>query len=86
MLFTSKWIYFTTGECKTAEDQYGNPAPYFRKHFFVEKPVEKATLSASALGVYKLYLNGKEVAGDYLSPGWVDYEKNCPNRTQSNGS
>lgn len=40
--------------------------------------MQKATLFASALGVFKIYLNGKSVAEDYLSPGWVDYNKKLP--------
>ena len=75
MLFKSKWITYETGEYKTSEDKYGNPSPYFRKTFSLDGEVKKATLFASALGVFKLYLNGKEVSNDYLSPGWVDYAK-----------
>lgn len=78
MLFDSKWIYYNTGEYKTADDKYGNPSPYFRKTFVIEKTVKKAILFASALGVYKLYMNGEEVSDDYLSPGWVDYSKRLP--------
>lgn len=78
MLFDSKWITYTTGAYKHSDDRYGNPSPYFRKTFSLKGSVKKATLFASALGVYKLYLNGKPVAGDYLSPGWVDYRKKLP--------
>ena len=75
MLFDCKWITYKTGEYKGANDKYGNPSPYFRKTFSLSGKVKKATLFASALGVFKLYLNGREVANDYLSPGWVDYAK-----------
>jgi len=78
MLFESMWIYYTTGEYKDANEKYGNPAPYFRKTFTLKDKVKKATLFASALGVYKLYLNGKPVGEDYLSPGWTDYRKRLP--------
>ena len=78
MLFESEWIYYTTGEYKSADDKYGNPSPYFRKTFTVEKKIKKATLFASALGVFKLYINGSEVSNDYLSPGWVNYRKKLP--------
>ena len=30
------------------------------------------------MGVFKIYVNGKTVADDYLSPGWVDYNKKMP--------
>ena len=80
MLFDSKWITYKTGEYRSADDKYGNPSPYFRKIFSLRGDVGivKATLFASALGVFKLYLNGEAVSGDYLSPGWVDYRKKLP--------
>lgn len=78
MHFNAKWITYTTGPYKSIEDRYGNPAPYFRKKFSLSGAVKKATLSASALGVYKIYVNGAAVAEDYLSPGWVDYNKKLP--------
>lgn len=78
MLLQSKWITYKTGEYKDMHAKYGNPSPYFRKSFECrEKPV-KATLQMSALGVYMAYINGKSVADDYLSPGWVDYAKKLP--------
>ncbi|HOW63931.1 MAG TPA: family 78 glycoside hydrolase catalytic domain [Verrucomicrobiota bacterium] len=51
------------------------PAPYFRKSFSVSKPVKRAMLFASALGVYEFHLNGQPVDHDVLSPGWTDYRK-----------
>ena len=54
------------------------PAPYFRKCFACKGKVKKAEILASALGVYKIYVNGKAVSDDYLSPGWVDYNKKLP--------
>ncbi len=78
MLLYSKWLTYETGEYKSADDKYGNPAPYFRKAFEAKKGVKKAELYISALGVYKAYINGEEVSNDYLSPGWVDYRKRLP--------
>ena len=78
MIFESKWITYTTGEAKSAYDKYGNPSPYFRHTFTVSDTVKKATLFASALGVFKIFINGKSVGEDFLSPGWVDYRKKLP--------
>lgn len=78
MLFESKWIYYTTGEYKSADDKYGNPSPYFRQTFKLDKKIKSATLFASALGVFKIYINGNEVSNDFLSPGWVNYRKKLP--------
>ncbi|NLF73349.1 MAG: family 78 glycoside hydrolase catalytic domain [Candidatus Anammoximicrobium sp.] len=51
------------------------PATYLRKAFSLDKPVARALLFASALGVYELHLNGKPLNSDVLSPGWTDYHK-----------
>lgn len=47
--------------------------PLFRKEFTPHKPVRRATLYASALGNYDLFLNGRRVADEYFNPGWTDY-------------
>lgn len=78
MLFDSKWITYRTGEYKSATDPYGNPSPYFRRAFSLKDDVKKATLFASALGVFKIFLNGVSISNDYLSPGWVNYSKKLP--------
>ena len=78
MLFNSKWITYKTGPYASADDKYGNPSPYFRQKFSLKGAVKKATLFASALGIFKIYLNGQPVAEDYLSPGWVNYSKKLP--------
>ncbi|MBQ8510878.1 MAG: family 78 glycoside hydrolase catalytic domain [Clostridia bacterium] len=80
MLMHAKWIAHKTGEYKDRDARYGNPSPYFRREFSLDGEVSRAELAVSALGVYKLWLNGQEVDGDYLSPGWVDYSKKLPLR------
>ncbi|MCF7956128.1 MAG: family 78 glycoside hydrolase catalytic domain, partial [Phycisphaerae bacterium] len=49
------------------------PPRYLRKDFKIDKPVKRATLYASALGNYKMSVNGKGVGDDYFTPGWTDY-------------
>lgn len=39
-----------------------------------EKPLKKATLSASAIGVYVAELNGARVGHAVLTPGWTSYK------------
>ena len=51
------------------------PPSHFRKDFTLTKPVKRAVLYATALGVYELSLNGKRVGSDVLSPGWTDFNK-----------
>lgn len=50
------------------------PAAYLRKAFTIDKPIRRAVLYASALGVYELHVNGRPL-NDVLSPGWTDYRK-----------
>lgn len=53
------------------------PSPYLRTEFET-KPrgkVKRATIYASAMGVFELRLNGERVGDDYFTPGWTDYNK-----------
>ncbi|MDQ0827603.1 alpha-L-rhamnosidase [Arthrobacter sp. B2I5] len=52
-------------------------APLLRKEFTLEEGhggVVKATLRATAFGVYEAVINGTPVGDDVLSPGWSSYE------------
>ena len=48
--------------------------PVFRRSFCTEKPVKKAELEITALGVYEAELNGKRIGDFVLAPGWTSYE------------
>ena len=48
--------------------------PVFRRVFSTKKPVERAELQVTALGVYEAELNGKRVGDFVLAPGWTSYE------------
>jgi alpha-L-rhamnosidase len=50
-----------------------SPAAYFRRDFEVTKPIRRATLYATARGVYVPYANGRRVGDDRLTPGWTNY-------------
>ena len=50
--------------------------PMFRKNIVIQKDVKDVTIYASALGVYQIYANGKNLTDDVLMPGWTDYRKN----------
>jgi len=48
---------------------------YLRKTFTVKKRVKHAFFCATALGLYRLHMNGEKV-GDYeFTPGWTSYHK-----------
>jgi len=51
------------------------PGRYLRKNFAANKPVARARLYATALGVYEASINGRHVSDDLLAPGWTDYTK-----------
>ncbi|MCX6923627.1 MAG: glycoside hydrolase family 78 protein [Verrucomicrobia bacterium] len=57
------------------------PAAYLRKEFSLEKPVARATLYATALGLVDMHLNGHSVSDDFFTPGWTDYKKRVYYRT-----
>lgn len=50
-------------------------AKYLRKNFTINKPINRATVYATALGLYELHINGKKAGRDHFTPGWTDYNK-----------
>jgi alpha-L-rhamnosidase len=59
----------------TFAELYLPPPRYLRKEFKVTNPVKRATLYASALGLYEMHINGRRIGDDYFTPGWSDYNK-----------
>ncbi len=52
------------------------PARHFRRAFVVpDRPVRRATLYATALGIYEPWLNGRRAGKDFFAPGWSDYRR-----------
>ncbi len=70
MKLKAKWI-------KTKQN-IGDVSPEFRKAYAVTGAVKKATVKATAMGVYNLFVNGQKVGKSILAPGWTSY----PNRVQ----
>ncbi len=62
-----KGIWITTPE------SLGYAAVGYRKAFDATKPIKKATLCASAIGVYTLHINGERFGKGVLAPGWTSY-------------
>ena len=67
MNFQAHWIQ--------ASRDTGDVCPVFKKEWACEKPVKKATLFLTALGVYEARINGRRVSHYVLAPGWTVYEK-----------
>jgi len=57
------------------------PAPFLRRTFSVTKPVRRATVYATAFGLYELQLNGARVGRDYFTPGWTEYAHRLQHQT-----
>jgi alpha-L-rhamnosidase len=51
------------------------PVKYLRRGFEVAKPVASARLYATALGAYKIWVNGQSVGHEILAPGWTDFRE-----------
>lgn len=54
---------------------WGQESPLLRKSFGVEKPIRRARLCGTSLGVCELRLNGRKVGDTHLLPGWTNYRK-----------
>ncbi|MFA5817134.1 MAG: family 78 glycoside hydrolase catalytic domain, partial [Bacteroidales bacterium] len=50
-------------------------ARYFRKEFRITKRITRATAYICGLGLYELYLNGRKIGDQVLSPALSDYSK-----------
>ena len=48
---------------------------YFKNTLAVKKKINCATAYISAHGLYELYIGGKKVGADLLTPGWTAYKK-----------
>ncbi len=55
--------------------------PTFEKEFTAEKPVKKARLYISGLGLYAARLNGKKIGEEVLTPYYSDYHTECQYQT-----
>jgi alpha-L-rhamnosidase len=74
----SEWIGFDEERLKIPRTEgatYLPPAPYLRTTFRADRPVRRATLYASALGLVEPHLNGRPVSVDFFTPGWTAYDK-----------
>ena len=81
---------FDDSHWKTAQiaqgSDLGNPLPTgpvakLRRTFTVGKQVVSARLYVTALGAYKMRLNGAQISDDVLSPGWMDFREQVPYQT-----
>lgn len=53
----------------------GERCPMLRRGFTVQKPVQRAWIYVSSLGLYQAALNGEKIGNARLTPGWTDYRR-----------
>lgn len=67
----AKWITDKSLKVKSPE----SPQPLvFRKELFVCNEGEDCLITATAMGIFDLYLDGVRLNKDYFSPGFTDYD------------
>ena len=54
---------------------FPQPAAYLRRAVAISKNVRCARLYATALGSYRMFLNGRQVGSDVLTPDYTEYRK-----------
>lgn len=64
---------FITGEEEADGEKSGSTR--LRKKIRLKGEVESAYVCVTALGLYRLFLNGKKVGDDELAPGWTSYDR-----------
>ena len=57
------------------------PARHYRKPFVTAKPVKRAVLHGTALGLVDWSIDGRRVTEDLFEPGWADYHRRVHART-----
>ena len=67
MLSKAKWI--------STPEPFGSVAPIFETEIQLTKPIAKATLALTSVGVYVATINGCRVGEYVLAPGWTAYRK-----------
>jgi len=65
----------TTPVHKDTSTLFTPPARQYRKQFEARSSVRRATIYATALGIYELHLNGSRVGDALFAPGWTDYRQ-----------
>lgn len=52
-----------------------HPAPLFRREFKTDKAIKAASLSITAAGYFKAFINGNGIEENVLDPAWTDFSK-----------
>lgn len=73
----AEWISFRDrSPLHTSRSELSLPSPrYYRHEFQAARPIKRATLYSTALGIYELRLNGERIGDAAFAPGWADYHQ-----------
>ena len=75
----AQWI--TDGAYRFTEKKVSPRPMTFRKQILLEKPVVRARVYATAMGIYELAINGQKVGSDYFAPGFTSYRSHLQYQT-----
>lgn len=75
--WAAKWITSDNSEENFGEEK----CPLLRNKIKVNGKIKAARIYATALGLYKLYINGKRVDDNLFTPGWTSYNKRLQYQT-----
>ncbi len=75
--WTAKWI----GTPPQPADSGETPSPLLRREFRLHGRVRSARLYVTSLGLDQVFLNGRRVGDDELTPGWTSYHHRLLYRT-----
>lgn len=71
----TQWIGKWITDSAYSFPEKASPVPMiFKKSFMVTKPIKRAWMNSTALGIYEICLNGEKVGEDYFAPGFTSYK------------
>jgi alpha-L-rhamnosidase len=74
LLHPEDWAVDFVSPSPAAPHLTARPAYLLRATFYVDSPIVRARIYATAHGVYELEVNGKATNDELLAPGWSSYE------------
>ncbi len=77
--WSARWI--SDGAYSFTEKKVSPVPMTFRKGFHLDKKIRSARIYATAMGIYRLTLNGERVGGEYFAPGFTSYKTNLQYQT-----
>jgi len=80
MLDNSEWeaVFISSG---VSNSSGFSSCPLLRREFDITKRIVSSRVYVTALGLYELWINGKRVGDDLLTPGWTNYKKRVQYQT-----